>query len=238
MGQAVNNLSRQLPLRPQSLPNRYAGQEGIHSYGERFAATRHGAVRCLGVSPEIKAEDTAILMILEETTHAVREILDIDTPRPGTPSLGKDHENLLPLQKMVAFGKGRLHLLPVAAPADGNALCQITQDHHENVPLEIGPFRKIPGETTVISDMPSQRKEGIGHDHGINQGKMIAAYQPWTFVMFKQFGPLTADLVQIPDPVASPFYKQKIKGRQQPGGQETSGGLKTESKSRVIKCGP
>ena len=122
-------------------------------------------------------------MILEKTTHAVREILRIDAPRSGTPSFGKHHEDLLPLQEIVAFGKGRLHILPVSSPADGNTFRQITEDHQENIPLEISPFRKIPGEPAVFHDVPSQRHEGIDHDQGIDQGKMIAADQPRSLVI-------------------------------------------------------
>lgn len=160
-------------------------------------------------------------MILEKTTHTVREILGIDAPRAGTPSFGKNHEDLLPPQEVVAFGKGRLHLFPVASPADGNTFRQITQDRQENIPLEIGPFRKIPGEPAVFRDVPSQRHEGIDHDHGINQGKMIAADQPRSLVTFQKPGPLAADLIQVSDAVAPEFYEQKIQGRQQPGGQGT-----------------
>jgi len=122
-------------------------------------------------------------MILDKTAHTVRKIFRIDASRSGTPSFGKNHEDLLPLQEIVAFGKGRLHLFPVASPADRNTFRQITQDDQENIPLEIGPFRKIPGEPAVFHDVPSQRHEGIDHDQGIDQGKMIAADQPRSLVI-------------------------------------------------------
>jgi len=160
-------------------------------------------------------------MILKETTHAVREILGIDAPRSGARSFGKDHDDLLPLQEIVAFGKGRLHLLPVAAPADGNAFRKIAQDRHEKAPLEIGPFRKIPGEPVERRDVPSQRHEGVDHDHGIDQGKMIPADQPRSLVALQKPGPPATDLIQASDPVAPPSHEQKIEGRQEPGGQRT-----------------
>jgi len=150
-------------------------------------------------------------MVLEKTAHAVRVILRIDAPRSGTSSFRKDHEDLLPRQEIVAFGKGRLHLFPVASPADGNAFRQITQDDQENIPLKICPFRKIPGEPAVFRDVPSYGHEGIDQDQGIDQGKMIAADQPRPPVTLHKPGPLAADLVQVPDPVAPPAsQEQKI----------------------------
>ena len=193
------------------MPIRHVGQKGIHGYRECFTATGHVTIQFLNVPSEINAEDPAIRMILEKTAHAVRVILRIDAPRSGTSSFRKDHEDLLPRQEIVAFGKGRLHLFPVASPADGNAFRQITQDDQENIPLEICPFRKIPGEPAVFRDVPSHGHEGIDQDQGIDQGKMIAADQPRPPVTLHKPGPLAADLVQVPDPVAPPAsQEQKI----------------------------
>ncbi len=74
--------------------------------------------------------------------------------------------------------------------------------------MEIGPFRKIPGEPVIFRDVPSQRHKGIDQDQGINQGKMITADQPRSPVTLHQPGPLAADLVQVPDPVAPPASQE------------------------------
>jgi hypothetical protein len=121
------------------------GQEGIQSYGECLAAAGHVSICCLGITSEINAKDPAFRVILEKSAHAVRIILRIDAPRAGTSSFGKDHEYLSLSQEIVAFGKSRLHFLPVASPAYRNAFRKIAQDGHEKAPLKIGPFREIPG---------------------------------------------------------------------------------------------
>lgn len=97
------------------------------------------------------------MVILEKASYSVGEILRIDAPRPGTPSFGKDHYDLLPLQEVVAFGKGRLHFFPVPSPTDGDAFRKIAQNRHEKASLEICPFREIPGKALELHHMAAQR---------------------------------------------------------------------------------
>lgn len=141
-------------------------------------------------------------MVLEKASDAVREILLIDPARTGTPPLREDHQHPIILQNPVAFPQGCLHLLPVPAPADRNALGQIAEQPFPELFLEIGPFGEVPGKGAKFFEMRAQGHEAIGQEHGIDEGQVISTDQPGAGVSAPQLRPVTTCGIQIPETVS------------------------------------
>jgi hypothetical protein len=126
-GQMLDDLTRKIPLFPQTPQPVPAGPELLEHHRKRFTPSGQRPVGILPVAPQVDAHHAAVRVFLKEAPDAVGEIFPADPAGPGAPPLGKDHEVLPPAQQMIAFLDGAAHLLRGAAPSHRYALRQIAQ---------------------------------------------------------------------------------------------------------------
>ena len=125
---------------------------------------------------------------------------------PGTAPFRENHDILLAFQHGKALVECGLDLLATGSAADRNALCKITDNREKEIPLEIRPFRNVPGERLIAQKKTVQRRDGIGQDGGIDHRQMIRTNDPRPFMDFEELVAFVADPANVPDSVTRKAY--------------------------------
>lgn len=128
----------------------------FHIDAETLAKFGYEPIRMLTIPPEIDAHDLAVLEIFDEAAHTVGIPFRIHPACPGSPSLRKDQNRLIPFQNSVAFVKSFFHFLPVAAAIDRDAFRKIAKKGQKDILLKIISFRQIPRKILVFQKMTRQ----------------------------------------------------------------------------------
>ena len=104
---------------------------------------------------------------------------------------------------MAAFVKEPLELFAAAPPVYGQTFGQIAKHGKKEIPLEIVPLRKIPGNPFKPKHVSGQRRHPDTDQDRIDHGQVVRADDPRPLVLPLQAADLTTDPLQIPDPVTS-----------------------------------
>jgi len=96
--------------------------------------------------------------------------------------------------------------LTIAASTDRNAFREITKHRESEVPLEISPFRNVPGENPIVKKKAVQGGDGISQNSGIDHRQMIRTNDPRPLMNFEELVAFVANLANVSDPIACKAY--------------------------------
>jgi hypothetical protein len=95
----------------------------------------------------------------------------------------------------------KFHLITIASAADRDTLVDIAQKRQQEIALEIGPLRQVPGEKIVLKNTAVHGKQGVRQDDRIDHGQMIGTDHPGSLMRFEQSPALPPDRPNITDTV-------------------------------------
>jgi len=232
LAQAAYDLPGVVPLSFQTVRRRPAGFQEGHVGGEDLARFGEVAVGLLAVTPQVDTQDLDVFELMDKAPHTVGISIHGHAPRAGPAPFRENHQELFVMEKGVALLQLLLHVVAVAAPLDGNALDQVTEGDQQDIPVEVRPFRKVPGKPSEVQKIPVERQHGVSQDHGINQRQVIRADEPRPSMLPEVLPAGLPDLPQVSDPPAEktddpvchgPGHKYKKAAGQVLDGQRPSG---------------
>ena len=159
-----------MPLGPQSARIRFLYVKDFEGQGKVLSQSGDGAVFFLSVAAHIDAKHLAGIDAAYKTAHTAGKALRIYPARPRSSPFRKNEQILILVQKVSAFFQDLFHLFSFATPINGYAFCQIAKEGGEDVPLEIGALRQVPGQQMELHHVAMHGGNGICQDHGINIG--------------------------------------------------------------------
>lgn len=136
-----------------------------------------------------------------------------------------------PIHDKAAFVKEPLELFAAAPPVDGKTFDQIAQYGKKDIPLEIVSLWKVPGNLLKPKHVREQRRHPDADQDRIDHGQMVRADDPRSLVLLLQTGHLTADPIQIPDPVSSQPDSQENKRSSEDHGQAAQEVLESQEET-------
>jgi hypothetical protein len=103
-------------------------------------------------------------------------------------------------------------------PADRDALRKVAQEDQNKMALKIGPLGQIPRHPVVPPQVILTGQQPISQDQGIDHCQMIGTDHPGLRMILKHVPPLSAQPIDVPDPVPLDiFQKDEIKRHSRKG---------------------
>jgi hypothetical protein len=104
--------------------------------------------------------------------------------------------------------QGLFHFITIPSPADGNALRKVAQEGQCKMALKIGPLGQIPGHPVIPTQVVTTGQQPISQDEGIDHCQMIGADHPGPRMILKHVPPLSAQPIDVPDPVPPDIFQK------------------------------